>query len=340
MTKIDSTILIPYSKLESELYRILAKHGLSDTHAKTCAGIFAANSLDGVYSHGVNRFPRFIQYLKDGLIKAGHEPVCKNSIGSIEQWDGQSGPGPINALTCAHRAMELAREYGMGCVSLSNTNHWLRGGAYGWRAAKAGFVYIAWSNTIANMPAWGATNPKLGNNPLIIAIPHEKEAIVLDMALSQYSYGALEMKQLKNEKMPVPGGYDTQGNLTTDPTEIIESRRPLPIGYWKGAGLSLLLDLLATILSGGLSTAQITEQKSEINVSQVFIAIDISKLQNYISIATAINQILADYHQSIPEKGGTKIRYPGEQVLTVRQENTMKGIPVLKKTWEEVLRLV
>jgi 3-dehydro-L-gulonate 2-dehydrogenase len=190
------------------------------------------------------------------------------------------------------------------------------------------------------MPAWGAKDPKLGNNPLIIAVPHEGEAIVLDMALSQYSFGALEIRKQKNEKLPLPGGYDKQGNLTTDPAAIMESWRPLPIGYWKGAGLSLLLDVLATILSGGLSTSQITAQNFETKLSQIFIAIDLTKLHNYSTISAAINEILTDYHASIPDRPGTKVRYPGEQIISIRKENMEKGIPVLKKTWEEVVELL
>ena len=189
------------------------------------------------------------------------------------------------------------------------------------------------------MPAWGAVNAKLGNNPLVIAVPYRNEAIVLDMAMSQYSYGALEVAQLKNEKLPLPGGYDVHGTLTNDPAEIRKSQRPLPIGYWKGAGLSFLLDILATILSGGLSTAGITSQNAEYNLSQIFIAIDISRLGNYKSIAAAIDQIIADYHQSVPDQRGKKIRYPGEKIVATRAENTAHGIPVLKKTWEEIMKL-
>jgi 3-dehydro-L-gulonate 2-dehydrogenase len=334
-----ATLFLPYREIESTLTTILLKYGFAAADAKTLSAIFADNTLDGVYSHGVNRFARFIQYVKEGLVQPQKSAVCSQAIGSIEQWDGQSGPGPINALACANRAMELARQYGMGCVSLANTNHWLRGGTYGWKAAKAGFVYIAWSNTIANMPAWGAVDPKLGNNPVIIAVPHNDEAIVLDMALSQYSFGALDIKKQKNQQLPLPGGYDKQGKLTTDPGAIMESWRPLPIGYWKGAGLSLLLDVVATLLSGGLSTSEISALRSETRLSQIFIAIDISKLRNYSTIARAIDHILADYHNSIPEKKETKVRYPGEQVLQTRKENLRKGIPVLKKTWEGVLEL-
>jgi 3-dehydro-L-gulonate 2-dehydrogenase len=330
---------IPFAELKTQLKEILLSNGFPAPAAETCAEIFATNSLEGVYSHGVNRFPKFVQYAKSGYVDADSHAVVKHRAGSIEQWDGRSGPGPVNAIIASDRAMELAGQYGLGCVALANTNHWMRGGTYGWRAAKKGFAYIAWSNTIANMPAWGAKDPRLGNNPLIIAVPHAEEAIVLDMAMSQYSFGALEIRKQNKQRLPLPGGYDKEGNLTTDPGAIMESWRPLPIGYWKGAGLTLLLDVLATILSAGQSTAQVTAQEAETKISQVFIAVDIRKLHNHATIAMAINSILEDYHASVPEKDGIKVRYPGENVASIRLQNLRQGIPVLKETWEKVLAL-
>lgn len=332
-------IRIPVAEIESRLVQVLVKHGFSYAKANICKEVFIGNSLEGVYSHGVNRFITFIGYVKDGHIQPNHDAICKHRVGSIEQWDGQSGPGPINALTSTDRAMELASKNGIGCVALANTNHWMRGGTYGWRAAKKGFVFIGWSNTIANMPAWGAVDSRLGNNPLVIAVPHKNEAIVLDMAMSQYSYGALEVVQLKNEKLSVPGGYDEHGKLSYDPAAIKKSWRALPIGYWKGAGLSLLLDILATLLSSGLSVSEISKDGIEAKLSQVFIAIDISKLHNFKSIASAIDQILEDYKQSVHEKEGKNIRYPGENILKIRDENLGQGIPVYKSTWEEIQKL-
>jgi len=76
-------------------------------------------------------------------------------------------------------------------------------------------------------------------------------------------YGAMELAVLKNEQLPVSGGYDRESNLTTDPATILESKRPLPVGYWKGAGLALLLDILATVLSGGLPVHEITKKDVE-----------------------------------------------------------------------------
>jgi len=324
--------------MESKFYEILVRREFSEVKAKTCAEIFTNNSLDGVYTHGVNRFSRFIKYVIDGDINPASEAICKSGAGCIEQWDGQRGPGPINALRCTDRALEIAAIQGMGCVALANTNHWMRGGTYGWRAAQKGIVFIGWTNTTANMPTWGAVNSKLGNNPLVIAVPYQQEAIVLDMAMSQFSYGMVDFYHLKNQQLPVPGGFTVDGKLTTDPGEIQKSQRILPIGYWKGAGLSLLLDILATILSGGLSVAGVSQQKAESNVSQVFIAIDISKLNNFKAIASAVQQIIDDYHQSLPEKTA-KVLFPGERVLAVRAENAAQGIPVLKGVWDEIQTL-
>lgn len=332
-------VRISASEMTSAYQRILQKYGFSPEKALTTAQLFTDNALDGIYTHSVNRFPKFIQYVREGHVKPGVDAVRKSSSGCVEQWDGQSGVGVLNALQCTDRAMALAQQHGMGCVALAHTNHWMRGGAYGWKAAKAGFAFIGWTNTIANTPAWGAVDGKLGNNPLVMAVPHEGEAIVLDMAMSQYSYGSMELYKLKGERLPVAGGYDSNGKLTDDPEAIMKSRRTLPVGYWKGSGLSLLLDIFATILSGGLSVSEITKLPAECNLSQVFIAVDLSALHHHQTIPALIHQIIDDYHQSIPEPSVKKVRFPGEKILQTRAENNERGVPVLKQVWEETLGL-
>jgi 3-dehydro-L-gulonate 2-dehydrogenase len=335
----EKNIRIEPGKLKSEFARILLKHGFSEESADRCAEIFMLNSLDGVNSHGINRFPRFVKNVLGGFVKPAAVPSKIHSFGSLEQWDGNLGPGPLNATFATDRAMELAGENGLGLVTLSNTNHWMRGGSYGWQAAKKGFVLICWTNTCPNMPAWGASDPRLGNNPFVLAVPYKHEAIVLDFALSQYSYGKMESLRNDNKKLDYPGGFNKNGEMTTDPAEILESWRVLPVGYWKGSGLSLLLDILATILSGGRSTHQVESCTSEYNVSQVFIAVDITRLKNFPAIDNSVNQIIANLHQSNPMNSSDKIRYPGEQVLQTRMDNLQNGILVNRHVWENLLRL-
>lgn len=267
-------------------------------------------------------------------------PTLVSAFGGIEQWNGNLGPGPLNALQATDRVLELSKQHGMGCLALANTNHWMRGGLYGWKAARAGFVFIGWTNTIANMPAWGASDSRLGNNPLVIAIPYDNEAIVLDMAMSQYSFGSIELHKIRKEQLAVPGGFDLQGSLSKDPAEILQTQKGLPVGYWKGAGLALVLDILAAILSAGNSTSQITQKGMEYAVSQVFIAINITLLSNYPSIASSIQEIIENYHGSAPNASGKQIIFPGERVTNTRKENNEKGIPVSRIVWEEIENLL
>lgn len=332
-------IRVSHAEMKSIFKKVLLKYSFSESKADLCARIFADNSLDGVYTHGVNRFARFVQMVIEKWVLPDKEPTKISGFGGMEQWNGNLGPGPSNAVFCAERAMQLAAENGIGCVAIANTNHWMRGGTYGWQAAKKGYAFICFTNTIANMPAWGAKDSRLGNNPIILAMPHNDEAIVLDMAVSQFSYGAMEKFSMQQKPLPVPGGFDETGQMTTDAGKILETKRSLPIGYWKGAGLALLLDLLAAILSSGNATFQVTAQKVESGVSQVFIAIKLSSLSNSSAINNLINNIIADYQDAEPVEDSDKILYPGQRVLQTRKENTQNGIPVNIDVWNEILAL-
>jgi 3-dehydro-L-gulonate 2-dehydrogenase len=334
-----STVYIPVKEMYTEFVRILKKHGFSDPKAGKCADIFTINSLEGVYSHGVNRFARFIESIEDGHVKPDAEPSLNHSSGSIEQWNGNLGPGPLNAVFATDRAISIAKEKSIGLVAIANTNHWMRGGTYGWHAAKKGYAFIGWTNTYANMPAWGAKDPRLGNNPFVLAVPFNDEAIVLDFAMTQYSYGKMESYLNDEKQLPYPGGFNSRSELTTEPGDILETWRTLPIGYWKGAGLSLLLDILAATLSGGFSTHEITQNKAEYALSQIFIVIDLEQLGNYPAINHTINKIVTDIKASVQVDDNHTIRYPGENIIKTRNENLNSGIPVKKKIWEKIVTL-
>jgi 3-dehydro-L-gulonate 2-dehydrogenase len=325
--------------MKAEFFRILLRLGFTTERAYKCAEIFTLNSLEGVYSHGVYRFTRFVKSIREGLIRPEAVPSLVHRTGAIEQWNGNLGPGPLNAIFATDRAMAVATENSIGLVSLANTNHWMRGGTYGWQAARKGFVLISWTNTCPNMPAWGAKDPRLGNNPLIIAVPYHNEAIVLDFAMSQFSYGKMETYRSEGIKLPFAGGFNEENELTDDPDEILKSLRPMPAGYWKGAGLALLLDILATVLSGGQSTHQISSCISESNISQVFIAIHLKSLHNFPSISNSIGLIIDDFRNSVPEDENSTIRYPGENVVGIRNDNLKNGIPVIREKWEKIIKL-
>ena len=331
-------MIIEYNELKNLFKEKLMAHGVGESVADASAKLFADNTLDGVYSHGINRFPRVISYLDKGYIHPDAEPVLIKSFGALERWDGNLGMGNTNASIMMDRAIHLSHKYGIGAVGLRNTNHWMRGGSYGWQAADSGCIGICWTNTINNMPPWGGTTNKIGNNPFVIAIPRVGgEHVVVDCAMSQCAYGKLETLRLKGELLPVDGGYDKDGNLTRNPALIEESRRILPMGYWKGSSLSIALDLAAALLSEGDGTVDISSLPDEIGLSQVFIAIDNTMINSEEFSARLIDSTLAFIESSEPIDG--PVRYPGKGALSYRERQLSEGISVDDGVYQTVLSL-
>jgi 3-dehydro-L-gulonate 2-dehydrogenase len=318
---------IRYEELHQTLAGALRKLGLEGERALLCARLFAETTRDGVYTHGLQRFPRFARMIRAGLVDVHAAPLLVGSHGSLERWDGRRGPGNLNAWQSMDRSLALARGHGIGAVALANTNHWMRGGSYGWQSAEAGCIGVCWTNTMPNLPAWGSAEARLGNNPIVFAVPRRGGHVVLDMAMSQFSYGALASYRERGEALPVDGGFDPAGRLTRDAAAIEASERPLPIGYWKGSGLSLVLDMIAAVLSGGLATHQIPKDpERESGISQFFLAIDPAGLGSGGAAADIADSVAASIDS----------RYPGQRTLQLRAENLALGVPVDPAVWREV----
>ncbi|MBW8835796.1 MAG: 3-dehydro-L-gulonate 2-dehydrogenase [Burkholderia sp.] len=332
---------IPFSEMQQAIEAALLRAGMNKNDANTCAQIHTESSCDGVNSHGINRVPRFVDYVRRGWVGLDGKPTLAKSLGAIEVYDGNRGPGILNALTATDRAMTLADAHGVGIVALRGTTHWMRGGTYGWRAADRGYVAIAWTNTESCMPAWGGKDTRIGNNPFVMAVPREKGNIVLDMAMSQYSYGKLQAARLKGRQMPFPAGFDSEGNLTAEPGPIEASMRILPTGYWKGSGFAIVLDTLAAVLSEGIATNEIDkiQQGSCTGCSQVFFVIDPRKIAGQ-DFTNQVSDGVVDYvNSSTLSEDGEEVLYPGQSALRTRNHQRNHGIEVDDGVWAEVLAL-
>ena len=332
----NSSINIVQDEMQGVLNKLFLKYGFSKEKALLLAEVHTESTLSGVNSHGINRVQLFIDYVINGVIDVDAEAEKVDSFGIIERWDGHLGPGIINATRCTNRAIELAKLHGMGLVALRNTNHWMRGGTYGWMAAEAGCISLLFTNTQPNMPPWGGKDSRIGNNPLIISIPRQEGHVVLDMALSQFAFGKIHDYKLRGEPLPHPGGWDNNDELSTDPEEILANERGLPIGYWKGSALSMILDMLATLLSAGNSTGKIGEKGFETGISQVYLCIYPEIFQDGNIQGRLLNEIIAYTHDAKPMQPGGKTYYPGERTLYKRSKNLEKGIPVSKEVWQRV----
>lgn len=332
-----SDLKIPFFEVQNTLKSILVMYGFSEERATLCAELFAKTDLDGVRSHGFNRFPLFLEFIKKGYVKPDNSPALKSKTAMFERWDGNLGPGNLNAHFAMERAINLAREFGIGCVALAHTNHWMRGGNFGWQAVESGCIGICFTNTKPNMPTWGGSEPILGNNPLVVAIPREGAPVVLDMAMTQFAYGKMTLYAQKGQELPFEGGFDEDGNLTKNPDTILKNHLALPMGLWKGAGLSLVLDLLASILSGGDSTHEIGKGGDEFGLSQVFLCFDPVKLELMDWMAEKTESVLENLKNSSVFESEV-VRFPGEKVLEIRRSNLENGIPINEIIWKKLLK--
>lgn len=334
---------LSFDEIQKEIKRVFVKYGMSEEKAEVCARVHTESTNDGIYSHGVNRVTRFVDYVKRGWVDVNAGPTLEKEFGAIRVYNGNLGPGILNALYACDRGMELADRYGIGLVGLRNTTHWMRGGTYGLYAARKGYVSIMWTNTEAVMPPWGAKECRLGNNPFVMAMPGPEGGapLLLDMAISQYSYGKLQVTRLAGKKLPFPGGFDEDGNLTDDPGEIEKTRRILPIGYWKGSAFSFMLDLLGAALTDGAAAVDLNaaERGSCGGCSQVMILADPQKIISAEDMAELEKRCTAYLKSAEPAEHSAGVRAPGEGISQFHRDHEANGIFVDDSVWAAIQSL-
>jgi 3-dehydro-L-gulonate 2-dehydrogenase len=331
--------LVSLKRLQHQFEDALLKRGMQPDFATKLAMGFVEMANEGTYSHGINRFPVFISQVDQGHIHLNATPACIQSFGALEQWDCHLGPGVLNGLVCTERAIKLAREYGIGMVAMKNSNHWMRGGTYVLKMARAGLAGIASTNSIAVMPAWGGKDHRVGSNPLIMAMPGEPPVLV-DCSMTQYSYGQLQNYVLADKELPVIGGFDHEGNFTCDPHVLWENKRLLPMGFWKGSSMAIVLDMLLTAVSGGHSVPALTEDVgAEFGVSQCLIAIDVSQTMAKDRLTEEMQRIREYVLASEPAESG-KVMIAGSEIQAfIDKHKQQGGIEIHDEIWQQIVAL-
>ena len=226
--------------------------GLVPDRAAECARLFAETTRDGVYTHGLNRFPRFKESVANGSVDVNVVPTKTAGLGALERWDGHRGVGNLNAWMSMDRAIALAKEHGIGGVALANTNHWMRGGTYGLQAAERGMFAILLDQYAGEYALRGSFDADAGEQ----SVDHCGASCgwACDFGygdVAVFVWDDLGVQQAGGNRCRWMGGFDTAGNLTKDAAAIEASQRALPVGYWKGSGLALVMDMVAAMLSGG-----------------------------------------------------------------------------------------
>ena len=332
-------IYVAYEEAVEKMAKGLSRY-LPEEMAKSFAEIFAGNSLDGVYSHGMNRFQRYLDDMQSGFCDASVLEAKKVSgFGGFEVWDGQFGVGPLIAQQVTRRAIDLAKQHGIACVALRNNSHWLRAGRYGLMMAEEGMMGICMTNTCMNLVAYGAKEPSTGNNPITIAIPRKAGPLVMDMAVSQYAFGKLEIMAQEGKMLDTPCGYDEAGRETANPADIVKSGLMMPMALWKGSALSMMIDMMVSMASLGRSSLEIGKPSDgEKGMSQLFICLNPKAVVDMDEADAKLEETIAFLGGLETREGMNGVHAPGENLEKIRARNRQNGIPVTEATWEKILK--
>lgn len=330
-------ITVTYEEAVAVMQKGLERY-LPAPQARRFAEIFAGNSLDGVHSHGMNRYPRYLSDMESGLCDARVTSAERVSgLGGLEVWDAHFGVGPLIAEQAAGRAIELAKAHGIACVALRNNSHWLRAGRYGLMMADAGMMGICMTNTCMNLVAYGAKEPSTGNNPITFAIPRRAGSLVMDMAVSQYAFGKLEIMAQEGGMLDTECGYDVDGNPTNDPRKIVESGLMMPMALWKGSALSIMIDLMVSMLSLGRTSLQIGRPADgERGMSQMFVCMNPAAVIDMEQAEAQMERSVAFLNALAPRDGKHGVRAPGQNLAATRAKHRAQGIPVTEETWAKI----
>ena len=306
--------------------------GVPDADAEIAAKQMVEADLTGFDAHGVFRLAAYVKTLQTGRVKAKANIKVLQRSPATALVDGDDGIGHLVMTHCANLAIELARQSGIGWVGARNSNHAGAAGIYAEIPVAHGMVGIyAAVSTINNMGPWGGAEALLGTNPIAIGIPAGKEApILLDIATSIASFG--NIRRLAAAGQPIPEGWvvhSKTGQPITDPKKATEGVL-LPIGGHKGAGLALIIGMLAGVLNGAAFGRDVIDfmgpGTEPTNTGQFVIALDVARFLPPEQFATEMERHMQELRASPTLPGFDAIRFPGEERKRRRLDRTSHGV--------------
>ncbi len=332
---------ITAAQLAAFIARAFIAAGLPQTDAEQVAGLVVEADLRGSDTHGVIRLPLYVRRLRAGGVNAAPNISVVSDRPSAALIDGDNGMGHLVMRRAAHVAIEKAKATGIGWVGARMSNHAGPAALYVTMPLHhdmIGLYFAVGSNN--HLPAWGSSESLLGTNPMAVAVPAlEEPPIVLDMAPTVAAYGKVRLKAQRGEAMPVGWMIDREGKPLTDPKRADEGHL-LPIGDYKGYGLSLIIGLLAGALNRAAIGRQVIdfvkETGSATNTGQAIAAIAIEAFMPPAEFKRAVDELIRDIRNSRRLPGVEHIWLPGEQSHAKLLNRRARGVPMPKALRESL----
>ena len=332
-------VLIDHAALRAYVAAIYRADGMAAGDADIVADILVWADLRGVESHGVERVPRYINIVQRGEMHPGASPVVEEIAGSAFRVDGRKSFGPVAMMRALEAAEPRARLNGIAMGIVANSAHTGAIGYYAEWAAKRNLAAII---IAAGMPlmAWPGTKaPSVSTSPIAIGVPGGPDGVlVFDMSTAIAASGRLRKATL--DKKPIPEGWalDEHGNPATEPGKAVTS---LPIGGAKGAGLSLMIELLTGVLGGTPIVGPMARPgaKRPHSANGMVILIDIAKFRPLSDFAADVD-LVVDTIKALPRFADAEpVRMPGERGNAELRRRMAEGVPLTRRLAASLAKL-
>jgi len=315
---------------------VFEKLGTAADDARMTTDALIHADLMGIDSHGLNRATNqnYFGGLKSGDVNPKAAPEIVHEAASTAVIDGQNGLGPVASTVAMDLAIAKAKETGAGFVSIRGSNHYGAASHYSMMALPHDMIGISMTVGGLAVQATGGKGRRLGVNPISVAAPAEtSDPFILDIATGVVAVGKLELAKMK--EVPIPEGWivDKDGAATTDPNDYWKGGTILPLGGlletggYKGYGLSVMIDILAGVLSGGGFAGELRQSVSSGGICHFQGALDIKAFSPVIDFKATMERMIAYLKATEPSDGSTGVLIHGEKEIKIERERNLKGIP-------------
>jgi len=321
--------------------KALQKVGVPEEDARITARILVAADLRGVDSHGVNHLaPFYIKWIRDGRINVKPQVKVFSRAPSTAIMDGDKGLGFVVGHRAMAEAIHRAETTGAGFVTVRNSTHFGAGAYYAMMALSHDMIGISLTQGGKGVVAPGSRGKGVGLNVISVAVPAKEEApFVLDMATGVVAGGKLELAE--RDSTPIPEGWavDIDGNPVTEVTRkkngsILPSGGILPLGgipqlgSYKGFGLAVVVDILCSTLSGGLSIPEKESGPSTVGKANHFFgALRIDGFMPADEFKERMDAMIKAHHK-LPKAPGVDRIYLAGEVEQETERQRRQGIPL------------
>jgi L-2-hydroxycarboxylate dehydrogenase (NAD+) len=322
---------VHFEPLRQFITSAMERLGLPPADAAIVGRLMAEAELQGSEGHGVIRLLPYARRIRAGGINLTPDIKVVQERPGMAVLDGDNGMGHLVMQRAAEMAVEKARACGIGWVGSRFSNHAGPASIYARMPMAHDMIGLYFAVGNANhLPPWGGLDMLLSTNPIAVAVPAGAEPpVVLDMATTVAAYGKVKAKAQRGETMPVGWMIDRLGQPLTDPKRAEEGFL-MPIGGYKGYGLSLIVGLLAGTLNGAAMGREVIDfnhdDTTTTNTGQAVMAIDLSAFGDVADFKARVDRLVRDLRSSERMPGVERIWLPGEQSHERRAANQRDGI--------------